>query len=160
MYKVNPNISNWINFCEVDILQEHVIFDTNWLCTFRYGGVSEIFISLRWSGDLNVLPTNTSKIILTSLSPQYDTMRMFYNTTTHKLKFYIWGSDYNYLHLLESIPRIQNVTITWKTSHNFEVINSFPESGYTELMFDEIFSKKMLNANLANNSLITTDLFQ
>ena len=96
---------------------------------------------MRWSGDLNVLPKNTSNI-LTSLSPQYDTMRMFYNTTTHKLKFYIWGANYNYLHVLESIPRIQNVNVTWKTYNDFEVINSFPESGYTELLFDEIFSKK------------------
>lgn len=87
-------------------------------------------------------------------------MRMFYNTTTHKLKFYIWGSDYNYLNVLESIPRIQNVNVTWKTYEDFEVINSFPESGYTELMFDEIFSKNMLNDNLATNDLITTDLFQ
>ena len=114
------------------------------MCTFRSGGVAEIFISLRWTGDLNVLPTNTSKIIRTSLSPQYDTIRMFYNTTTHKLKFYIWGANYNYLDLLESIPRIQNVNVIWKTNNDFEVINSFPESGYTELMFDEIFSKQKM----------------
>lgn len=87
-------------------------------------------------------------------------MRMFYNTTTHKLKFYIWGANYNYLDLLESIPRIQNVNVIWKTDNDFEVINSFPESGYIELMFDEIVSKKMLNDKLATNDLITTGLFQ